>query len=144
MTPPRCSPRGVVFTLDALLALLAAAILFTTIFFFISRVEIAPFSSDVLVTLAEDSLTILEKDGTLLEAHATGGTAALLRYLDGLPLRFCGSIGISDPDGTLLAAAQRSGCGDPGEGELAVARRVFVGHRLSTAVARMDVWYRNG
>ncbi len=140
---PRCvHPRhGAVFTLDALLALLAAAILFTAILFFMSRVESAPFSRDVLATLAEDSLAVLEKDGSLLDAHVTGSNATLLRYLDALPLRFCGRLGISDAEGNLLVAAQRSGCETPEE--QAVARRVFVGHRSDAALARMDAWYLN-
>ena len=141
---PRCiHPRhGAVFTLDALLALLAAAILFTAILFFMSRVESTPFSRDVLVTLAEDSLAVLEKDGSLLDAHVTGSNVTLLRYLDALPLRFCGRLEFSDAGENLLVAAQRGDCETPEE-QRAVARRVFVGHQSGAAIARMDIWYLN-
>ncbi|MFT7615317.1 MAG: hypothetical protein ACI8Y7_000123 [Candidatus Woesearchaeota archaeon] len=100
--------RAVFFTLDAFFALLVVFIIGTFIFVHLNQATVSP--STRLQNLAQDSLLVLELNGTLSNAVA-GSNATIVAYLNTvLPQSVCGNITIFDASDTLIRVSHKEAC----------------------------------
>jgi len=132
--------KGIIFTLDAIFALMAALTIISASLFYMGQVGKIPFNKQALGKISQDSLTILEKDGTLGKAVEIGSAATLSSFLNSLPSNLCGKIEINDASKNNILAALKPGC--TGSNELVISVRAFVGNNFNVYYARMEIWYK--
>ena len=115
--------KSVIFTLDAIMAVLIAGIMITSAYFFISQTDAASFNRQNLNKISLDVLAVLEKDNTLKGSVESGSASELDTFLAFLPSPLCGKVTVFDSNFTSVLTAQKSGCDFD---QPAVSRRIFV------------------
>lgn len=74
--------KGIVFSLDAILALIAAITLITAAFFYLSQIHVIKWSQPNYFLISLDTLNVLRIDGTLQTAIQTQNPANLTLFFD--------------------------------------------------------------
>jgi hypothetical protein len=128
--------KGIIFSIDALLALLVAA------FFIFAILSARPNAIDSspahIEALAMDTLAALEKKGLLADAVQSGSADAVSEAVDNiLPKRICSTVSVNTLSEAVMAAT-RQGC--TAGNSLSIARRSFMagnGHYY----ALLELWY---
>jgi hypothetical protein len=64
--------KGLIFSIDAMFAIVVAGMMVLACFFYFSQTTTNIHNDQDMYKISSDSLTILEKDGTLATAAATG------------------------------------------------------------------------
>lgn len=123
--------KSIIFTLDAILAILIAGVMITSSYFYISQTKISQLNRQNLYKISLDVLTILEKDGTLYDSVRTGSTSDLNDFLNLLPAQICGSFTIYDHESNVIQSVQKADCDTT---QPVFSRRVFVGNNF-------DIYY---
>jgi hypothetical protein len=132
--------KGLIFSIDAMFAIVVAGMMVLACFFYFSQTTTNIHNDQDMYKISSDSLTILEKDGTLATAAATGIPTTIYSFLDSLPDQFCGNVTIYTSSSAALLSAQKTGC-TAGE-ESAIAVRSFVLGLSGVYSAKMVTWYR--
>lgn len=128
--------KGILFTLDALLALLISGLfIFLTYQLLIPRSTAS--SSLELSRLASDVAVTLDETGTLAAAVNSSSTAGIYNFLQVVPLSYCVRVRIP---GVSPVTNQNCQC----SGDIAVATRsvVLVSSSLTTRVASVEACYK--
>jgi len=140
------SKNAIVFTLDAVFAIIAAAIIIFAVLFYTSQLSRTPFAKQSLSRISKDSLTVLEKDYSLKYSVQSGSYDGIQSFLDSLPTQICARIGLKDSSGALFKIINKSGCPDysPSTDRI-IHRRVFVADDASQIqhiyYAEITAWY---
>ena len=130
--------KAIIFTLDALLALLLAISFFTYISFYFSDVADPLYSDIGLYSVTNDALTVLEKTGTLANVVRNSDITELQTYLDVMPIQLCGNITIYNLANVRLFSAKRTSCTSPEKN--VIVRKVFVSDFIPY-LTTMEAWY---
>jgi len=134
--------KGFIFSLDAIIAVLIALLMITSILFYLSQNSHSP-NRENLNNIALDSLVLLEKSGALSATVISLDPSALDSYLGTLPYNICARIELfeSRADGSLSKTLShyRAGCSLPSS--YIISRRVFIASRI-TYLAELEVWQR--
>jgi hypothetical protein len=130
--------KGVIFTLDAVIALLAASVIILSIYLLIGNLSDISDGRD-LQQIGQDALTVLEKDGSLAYAIQTKSNVTVTTYLDELPAQYCARIQLLDSNQDIQFSAVSGGCGNADR--LAVSRRIFISER-KTYMAEIETWIK--
>ena len=109
------------------------------VLFFMNRVSMVPYNKQALHRLNQDSLTILEKDGSLRQAIETGSTEDIENFINALPNQICAEINLIDSNRYIVKTTVRAGC--PDEKESVFERRAFIANNFNVYYARMETWY---
>lgn len=126
------------FTLDAILALIVAMALIFASLFYISQANVS-FKQDDLYDITLDSLAVLEKSGTFRRSIGSGTPDGLEQFLTSLPTYMCGAIEIQTKSSVILLTAIKPSC--TFSEDFIVHRRVFIaGGQIY--LARMEAWYK--
>ncbi len=133
--------KGFIYTLDAIFALVIAAIIIFASFQYLSQTHIARFNRSDLFRLSNDALAVMERNSGLSNV-ISGSMSSVQSYLNSLPAQVCGNLTVLSTSSMLIGNAVKSGCDNAGVDELVVARRVFVHSNSSTYYARLEAWYR--
>ena len=139
-TIPVLRKRGVIFTLDAIFAVLTAMAFFIAILYFLNETADIPYSRQLLAEFSQDSLTILEKNSTLKLALVTDSTQQISEFLNSTPSQFCAWIELRSSSGDALLNATKTACVN--SSQPVIERRSFVIGNESAYYARMESWYR--
>jgi len=133
--------RGYIFTLDAILAALAALVMITAIYFFVSGTQSADWSKVNLNSQILDSLAVLELNDDLKNAVLAGSNTTLNTFLNSMfPEPACGYIQLRNSTDSLHVHSLKTGCSRTGRDEVFIARRTFiVGEDIYYAM--MEGWY---
>lgn len=131
--------KGIIFTLDAVFALIVAVTITVAVIFHMSQVSKIPYSKQALNKIAQDSLTVLEKDGILKEAIETGSTETITTFLNSLPYQICAGMDLKSADQSTIQSAVKTGCNS--SEEAVIARRAFIANNFSTYYVRMEFWH---
>lgn len=132
--------KGIIFSLDAIFAIIIAGIIILACFFYLSQTTTQLFTTQDLSLTAMDTLTILEKDGTFKNIVETGSTATLQLFLNALPDQQCGMITVYTSSAAAIHSAQKAGCTFKNESVIAV--RGFIANNYNIYYARMEAWYK--
>ena len=124
--------KSVIFTLDAILAILIAGVMITASYFYISQANIPMSNRQNLHKISMDALVVLEKDGTLKDSVQTGSASGLSEFLNLLAPQICSKFTIYDDSSTLVLSSQKSDCNIT---QPVLSRRVFVLDNFSTYYA---------
>lgn len=127
--------KGILFSLDAIFALVIAGIMITGCFFYLSQNKV----SNDLYQISLDSLTLLEKDDTFANVLNSNLSTGLQTFLDGLSDQYCGNITLYSSYSSHLYSSTKSGC--VGGNESSVGIRSFV-YDSSNYYAKMEAWYK--
>ena len=127
--------RSVIFTLDAILAVIVGGFIITASYFLVSHSK-TEFSTQSLSRISLDALAVLEKDGTFSTAVAAKNPSGLSSFLNSLPSNICGNLSIFDSSSLLIVSSQNSNCS---LNQTIISRRVFVSSNFSTYYAEMKV-----
>ncbi len=129
--------KGLIFTLDATIAIIVATAFILSIIFYISKVDVATHNNDMHRQLM-DSLAVLEKNGALKDSVTNVSSLHLQDFIAGLPTNTCAEILIIDQTETVIKTATKAGCTQPQE--FLIVRRVFLVNRQAY-LAKMEGWY---
>ncbi|MBW2984326.1 hypothetical protein KY361_04380 [Candidatus Woesearchaeota archaeon] len=132
--------KGIIFSLDAILAVIIAGVMILACFFYLSHTSTNLYQNQDIYKISLDSLTILEKDNTLKTAVETNSTTTLQLFLDSLPAQLCGDITVYTSSSSAVLSAQKTGCTAKNESTIAV--RSFVANNFNVYYARMEAWYK--
>lgn len=132
--------RGIIFTLDSILALTLALSMITASLFYLGKTDDSSFDEQGLRQLSLDSLAVLEKSGTLLLAMTTS-QESLESFVDALPQQVCANITLFDAESIAQHSVQKKDCQEQETTtKKSVTRRVFiVNHEVY--YAEMRAWY---
>lgn len=133
--------RGFIYTLDAIFALVIAAVIILASFQYLSQTHIARFNRSDLYRLSNDVLSVLERNSGLSNV-VFGSVSNTQSYLNSLPVQVCGNLTIFSTGNSVVSAVQKTGCNSANVDDLVVARRVFVHSNSSTYYAKLEAWYR--
>ena len=115
--------KAFIFTLDAIMALILAALIVSAIYFNFSKQSQQPYSEANLLQISLDSLTVLEKNSNLNDAVQNNDLSQLQSFVTIMPYQFCSNITIKDSDEDYIASIQRNcSLSNP----QAIARRIFI------------------
>jgi hypothetical protein len=133
--------KGYIFTLDAIIAIMAAIGLVAATYFFISGIQTSDLTKMNLNLQIMDSLAVLELKDNLKDAIVSGSNATLALFLDDmLPSHNCGYIELRDSNNDLQVHSIRGGCSLDNRTEIFMARRTFVVNG-DPYYAKMEGWY---
>ena len=129
--------KGIIFSLDMLVATGAALIILLSIFFFLSQSNISLNDQDIFF-IGLDSLTVLEMDSTFETSVTTGSAKDIQEYLNALPQQICGRIVVYDRAKVSISNTAKTNClyGNT----TTVVRRSFIVDTVPH-YAEMEVWY---
>ncbi|RME15155.1 MAG: hypothetical protein D6797_07230 [Bdellovibrio sp.] len=133
--------KGIIFTLDAIIAILVAASFILASFFYLSKATNVPYDRQGIYDLSLDSLAVLEKKGDLAYSVENGSNSTLVEFLNfSLSQQVCGEIKIFNTDTFQLLTATKPGCTPINE--TSFARRVFIANNSKIYYAEMEVWFK--
>lgn len=115
--------KSIIFTLDAILAILIAGVMITASYFYISQANIPMSNRPNLHKISMDALAVLEKDSTLKNSVQTGSASGLSEFLNSLAPQICSKFTIYDDSSTLVLSALKSDCNIT---QPVLSRRIFV------------------
>jgi|SRR3989338_4744840 len=129
--------KAVIFTIDAVLAIIIAGIMLSAAYFYISYEYGSGDGQQNLHKISLDVLSALEKDGALQNSVNTGSASSISTFLNALPLQICSNITIYDNSSRIKLSAQKQGCNIT---QPVFSRRVFVSGNFSAyyAEAKLD------
>jgi len=131
--------KAIIFSLDAIFAIIIAGIMILACFFYLSKTTTNIYQNQDIYKISLDSLTILEKDDTLKTAVETNNTATLQLFLNSLSDQFCGNITVYTSSSSAVLSAQKTDCTAKNESTIAV--RNFIANN-SIYYAKMGAWYK--
>lgn len=137
---PMSSSRGIIFTLDSILALTLTLSLITASLFYLGKTDESSFDEQQLRQLSLDSLAVLEKSSTL---HITITTSqeSLSSFINALPDPVCANITLFDAQGIAQQSVQKNSCTEQEiTAQTIVTRRVFIVNN-EVYYAEMHSWY---
>ena len=133
----RLSKKAFIFSLDALLALLAATVLISASFFYLSQVQTLNWSQPSLFVTSMDTLATLRLDGSLEDAVDTGSNSTIELFFNNMyPSNICGRMELYSRSGTLVLSSKKTGCSLPASTD---SKSIFVSRR--TFVANKQLYY---
>ncbi|MFH1317042.1 MAG: hypothetical protein ABII01_05985 [Candidatus Woesearchaeota archaeon] len=135
----RKDKKGIIFTLDAIFALISTITLVVFILFYMSRVSMVPYNKQALNRISQDTLTMLEKDGTLRKAIETNSTSDIEDFINSLPTNLCLEITLKGSDKDITNKINRTSCETAKENVF--ERRAFVANNFATYYALIQFWY---
>jgi len=112
MQKRRKGKKAVIFSIDAILALVVTITLISASFFYLSQIQVIQWSQPNYFLTALDTLNILRSDGTLrasIKPPANGSSISTFMnamYEDNI----CGSMTVQTRNGTLLYEANKTNC----------------------------------
>ena len=132
----RKNRKGLIFTIDAILAILATIMILISVYSILSNSHFNSENND-LNKIALDSLTVLEKND-YLDQSVSGNLTMINNFLAALPSNICGNISVYYQDKGIITSSKKPGCliSD----NVVVTRRAFV-FEHKTYFAKMEVSY---
>ena len=100
--------KGLIFTIDAILALLSAIVILIAIYSILSNTDINNEYQD-LSKIALDSLTVSEKNNAL-NLGVSGDLSLLDNYLGALPVNVCGNISLYYANQNIITSSKKPDC----------------------------------
>lgn len=131
--------KALIFTLDAIFALIIAITLIMGVLFLINQ-ENQLFNEQALEIVAQDSLTVLEKDGSLDGAIEGTTNITISLFQENLPDQICSLIVLKNSAGQQVLSSLRSSCGTNAK-QFSVARRSFISGS-EPYYAEITAWYK--
>lgn len=132
--------KAIIFTLDAILALLISGTLIMTSLHYFSKTENIPYTQQSLYKISLDSLAVLEKDETLKTAVEENSITQIQSFLDSLPEQICSNITVYNTAQNNLLSAEKTECSS--SDEKLFVRRVFVANDFGVYYAEMVSWFK--
>ncbi|MBI2661776.1 hypothetical protein HYX09_05945 [Candidatus Woesearchaeota archaeon] len=129
------SKKGIIFTLDAILAIIIGALIISASYFLLSRHD-PGFNMNALSMMSFDSLAVLEKDSTFRNAADAKNPSGLAAFITSMPGNTCANISVFDNSSMLITSSQKSGCS---LNYSIVSRRAFVSSNFSSYYAEMKI-----
>lgn len=138
--------QGFVISLDALIALLVLLSLMVAASSYLAGIKHEAGSSLTLKEVAMDSITVLEKGGTLEKAISTDKVNEIRAFLNRMPANICGEINVyAETDlNNQIFTVLRPGCLKNFK-ELATIERSVVVENNGSAdlyLAKINAWYK--
>ncbi|MBW2965948.1 hypothetical protein KY342_02475 [Candidatus Woesearchaeota archaeon] len=132
--------KAIIFSLDAIFAIVIAGIMILACFFYLSKTTTNLYQNQDIYKLSLDSLTILEKDETLKTAIETSSATTIQQFLNSLPDQHCGNITVYTSLSTAVLSSQKTGCTANNESTIAI--RSFIANNSNIYYAKMEAWYK--
>ncbi len=132
--------KGIIFSLDAIFAIIIAAIMILACFFYLSQTTTNLYKNQDIYKISLDSLTILEKDDTLKTAVETSSTTTMQQFLDSLPPQICSNITVYTSSSADVLSSKKAGCTAKNESTIAV--RSFIANTYNIYYAKLEAWYK--
>ncbi len=132
--------KSIIFSLDALLALVSGIILIIASFFYISQIQTIQWGQPAIYIMTMDSLNTLKTDRTLENAVETNSSTTLSKFLNNmLGPNTCGGIELYNSTGSRRLSVNKTGCSSPVQ--VYIARRTLISNNI-IYYATMRSWYK--
>ena len=102
--------KGIILTLDSILAILVSTIIFVYIFSILNQIDYSTNRNLLLNKIGQDVLTSLEKNGTLQYEVSNNRTLELRSVLNSLPANICSDIEIYNSQNSVVLIVEKAGC----------------------------------
>jgi hypothetical protein len=132
--------KGIFFSLDAIIAIMIAVVLFSIAFFYLAQVDIHETSSTDLVEYSRSVLVVMEKDEVLMNSILSDSSLEVVEFLDNYTKdHSCFSLEVEDVNGVQQYLVYKTGCGSTVEKD--VVKRTFIVNKNDIYLAKMEVYY---
>jgi len=126
--------KGMIFSMDALAALLLVTIISFGVITSINLARV-DYGSVLLQLNAVDGLSVVREEGSLEGFNNN----SLQGFLNDLPVQVCGNLSVYDFEDKIVYDAVKNGCNSVGVGNMGVARRDFLSGN-NVYMAKLEVW----
>lgn len=131
--------KGIIFTIDAIIAILAAITLTAGSFYYLSQTQNIQWTTADLFQISMNSLAVLELRNDLQNAVDSMSTTELDNYLNNiLPVQVCADITIFNEAQSQILSTIKSGCTATAYNAVAI-RSFYLNNNIY--YAEMGVWY---
>lgn len=127
--------KGMVFSLDVMVALLLAVIFTTFIFFNVNQFH-SNYDEVFLHKSAIDTLSVLREDYALENFD----NASIQNFLKNMPIQYCVNVTVYDFKDEIVYNSLRVNCSSAGE-VVGISRRVFLINSTSIYLGEVKTWY---
>lgn len=131
--------KGIVFSLDVMLALITAMILISAGIYYMNNLYSNIGTELNLNQITQDSLEILDFKGDLINARLTNSNSTLNEFLNELDNNICAEIEMYNQNDTIIMSSVKSGC--VSSNTLLVSRRTFIVEN-DIYYAKMEGWFK--
>ena len=128
--------NGALFTIDAILALLAVVSVVISAFVMLHNREYRSLGDEVVMSY--DLLSVLEETKALHSMAELNDTFSASLFLDALPSQVCAKLTIFTQSNASVTSVKKSGC--TGSDEFSIGRAVFITADKSIYYAEMKIW----
>lgn len=123
--------KALIFTLDAIFAVLIAASIMVASYLYLSKTDILTYNQQDIYRISLDTLTILEKNSALKNAVETNTTTNINAFLSTLPNHICANVTVFDKESETVLYTLKTGC------QKSVTRT----HTSRVFIAKNDAYY---
>jgi hypothetical protein len=127
--------RGIVLTIDAMVALIVAAAFIAAIMYFVTEPGLK--TDEYLYNVGGDFLAVADKGGGIVAAM-DGDPSRLSEFMDAIPDNICLNLTVTNVSGSVLLRRD-NGCQGPAK--YVIAKRTVV-NNTRNYVCGVKAWYR--
>lgn len=132
--------KGIFFSVDAIIAIMVAVVLFSIAFFYLGEIEIQETSSTDLLEYSRSVLVVMEKDDVLADSILTGSSLGVVGFFDDhTKSNSCFSLEVEDVNGVQQYLVYKTGCGSTVNKD--VVKRTFIVDKNEIYLAKMEAYY---
>jgi DUF1680 family protein len=133
---------GLVFTLDAIFAIVIALSTFSAAFYYLNQISSTQHDDQNLIKLSMNSLTVLEKDGSLEYTIRTLNTNIVEQFLNNTEGNICANITVYNYADEPVKSIIKDNCNTTQTFNF--AKRVFIANKSQVFYTTMETWYDEG
>lgn len=131
--------KGGIFTIDAILALLISSAVIVYSFVLLGQNNNIEDDTDI-ITIAYDTLTVLEGSDVLSNAVNQNSIATISQFMNNLPAHICANISIYTITSQQILSANKQNCNS--SEQVSIARGAFIANNTNVYYAEMMAWYK--
>ena len=132
--------KGIFFSIDAIIAIVVAIVLFSIAFYYLGQVDIQETSSTDLLEYGRSVLVVMEKGDYLADSVVNDSSSVIVGFFDNYTKNnSCFNLEVEDVNGVQQYLVYKTGCGSTIEKD--VVKRTFIVNKNDIYLAKMEAYY---
>ena len=132
--------RGILFSIDATIAIIIAIVLISIAFFYLGEIDLQETSNTDLVEYGRSVLVVMEKNEVLANSILTNSSLEIVGFFDNYTKsNACFNLEVEDVNGIQQFLVYKTGCSLPVNKD--VVKRTFIVNKNDIYLAKMEAYY---
>jgi len=132
--------RGILFSIDAIIAILIAIVLFSIAFYYLEDMDVGETGSTDLLEYSRGVLTVIEKNDVLVDSILFNSSLGVVEFFDNYTKdNSCFNLEVEDVNGVQQYLVYKTGCSSSVDKN--VVKRTFIVNKEDIYLAKMEAYY---